>query len=107
MKHDKISRRQLCGGFVLGTIVIPALMQESVALARRLAVTDPEAVKLNYIEDAKAVDTKRFPNYKRGQTCDNCQFIKLRYGFWRPCSLVPSDKLVSAKGWRSAWAART
>jgi hypothetical protein len=107
MNSGKVSRRQLCGGIVLGAIVIPAITQESTAIARRLAVTDPEAVKLNYVEDAKAVDAKRFPNYKLGQTCDNCQLVQMRYGFWRPCKIVPADKLISAKGWCSAWVART
>lgn len=106
MHQNKLNRRQAIGTLVLGTVALPALTQQSQAMAPKLEVNDPEAVKLNYIEDAAKVDAKHFPNYKSGQTCANCQFIELRYGFYRPCKLFPG-KVVSAKGWCSSWVANT
>lgn len=64
------------------------------------------ALKLGYVEIASQTDRSKFPNYAAGQSCANCQLVQLRYGPMRPCSLFP-DKLVSAKGWCSAWVLRT
>jgi len=69
----------------------------------RLAVDDPLAVGLQYVEDAT---TSAAPTYKAGQTCANCLQIKGNEGdAFRPCAIVPG-KSVAAAGWCSAWVAK-
>jgi hypothetical protein len=69
----------------------------------KLALTDPLAVGLQYVEDAT---TSSAPNYKAGQECDNCLQIQGNEGdTFRPCAIVPG-KSVSAKGWCSVWVAK-
>lgn len=102
--QTKFNRRHLLGSVLLGTLTIP--VQQSNAVVEKVSIEDPKAKTLGYVEDAEHVDIKHFPTYKTGQTCANCTLIQLRYGFFRPCTLFP-DKTVSAKGWCSAWAAKT
>ena len=60
---------------------------------------DPVAVALSYYESAKAVDAKKFPNYKPEQQCSNCLQSKGKEGeAWVPCNLFPG-KLVRSGGW--------
>jgi len=69
----------------------------------QLALDDPLAVGLQYVEDATA---SKAPNYKAGQTCDNCLQIQGNDGdAYRPCAIVPG-KSVAAAGWCSAWVAK-
>lgn len=69
----------------------------------RLEESDPTARALAYVHDARKVDAKKFPMYKPGQLCSNCQLIQGKAGeAWRPCSLFPR-KLVAANGWCRSW----
>ena len=69
----------------------------------KLALDDPLAVGLMYVEDAT---TSEAPTYKAGQTCDNCLQIQGNDGdAWRPCAIIPG-KSVAAAGWCSAWVAK-
>jgi len=94
------SRREFVELFILASAT--ALPSAAQAVAEKLSPTDPKAAALNYVEDAKQVDARRFPNFKAGQSCANCKLVQLRYGFLRPCELFPG-KVVSEKGWCSAW----
>jgi hypothetical protein len=70
-----------------------------------LDVKDPKAVAVGYVEDAKQVDTKKYPTYMKGSRCDNCLLLQGASGAaYRPCNLF-AGKLVSATGWCSGWAA--
>ncbi|HEX6962101.1 MAG TPA: high-potential iron-sulfur protein [Lacipirellula sp.] len=66
---------------------------------------DPLAKALYYVEDATKVD-KSNPmavRYTEGQHCAVCVQLQGDAGAaWRPCNLFPG-KLVSSKGWCSAW----
>jgi hypothetical protein len=69
----------------------------------KLALDDPLAIGLQYVEDAT---TAKAPNYKAGQDCANCLQIQGNDGdAYRPCAIVPG-KSVAAKGWCSAWVAK-
>jgi hypothetical protein len=65
-----------------------------------LALNDPTAMALGYIDDAAKVDVKKNATYKAGSNCSNC--LQLSGGtekdVWRPCNLFP-NKLVNSKGW--------
>jgi hypothetical protein len=87
-----------------------ALMPAQVRPARaaeppRVDIKDPAAVALGYTEDAALVDTKKYPSYAKGSTCENCLLLEGKEGsHYRPCSLFPG-KLVAAKGWCTGWTA--
>lgn len=70
-----------------------------------LAVTDPQAVALGYVENASQVDAKKYPTYVKGSRCDNCLLLQGANGAnYRPCNLF-AGKLVAASGWCSGWTA--
>ena len=70
-----------------------------------LDVKDPAAVALGYVEDASKVNVKKFPEFAKGSTCENCSKLQGTAGAaYRPCDLFPG-KLVSVAGWCSGWAA--
>jgi hypothetical protein len=39
---------------------------------KRLDEKDPAAVALGYIENAAQVDVKKYPDFVKGSTCENC-----------------------------------
>ena len=54
--------------------------------------------------DAPKVDAKKYPTYKAGSVCGNCQFFQGKAGdAWGACPLL-GGKQVNAKGWCSAYA---
>ena len=73
----------------------------------QVAESDSTAQALGYKHDAAKVDKAKFPNYKAGDTCANCQLFQAKPGAaWGPCPLF-AGKEVSAKGWCSAYAKKT
>jgi hypothetical protein len=65
----------------------------------------PDAVALGYVEDAALVDSKKYPTFAKGSTCENCLLLEGKEGSsYRPCSLFPG-KLVAIKGWCTGWSA--
>lgn len=105
MSDNHLSRRRFLRNLAVaapasGLIMVgPASAQD----LPKLALTDPLAVGLQYVEDAT---TSSAPNYKAGQDCDNCLQIQGNEGdAFRPCAIVPG-KSVSAKGWCSVWVAK-
>ena len=64
---------------------------------------DPQAVPLGYIGEASQVDARRFPHRTAEQVCANCQVYAGKPGEPSgPCAVFPG-RLVSARGWCSAW----
>lgn len=105
MRDNHLSRRR----FLLGlAVAAPAgsLIVSKGAMAQdlpKLALDDPLAVGLMYVEDAS---TSKAPTYKAGQDCDNCLQIQGNAGdAYRPCAIVPG-KTVAAAGWCTAWVAK-
>lgn len=71
-----------------------------------LPESDPTAQALGYHEDAAKTDTAKFPTHVAPQQCANCNFFQGSGGEYGPCQLFPG-KAVNAKGWCSAYAAKT
>lgn len=67
----------------------------------RVSEDDPMAKALNYVHDARTVDSaKRFSD----RYCYNCAlYAGNRDDEWAKCSIFPG-KLVAGQGWCSAWA---
>ena len=74
----------------------------------RLDESDPQAESLGYKHDAANVDKKKFPTYKPGETCSNCQLFQSKSDKdeWAPCPIFPG-KQVNANGWCSSYMKRT
>ena len=81
------------------------LMSPGALAAEKLAVTDPTAVALGYVEDAAKIDAKKEAAFKAGSTCANCVLYQAAQaaGNAAPCGAF-GGKLVAAKGWCRAWA---
>lgn len=104
-----MNRRELIKTTALAA---PALALPQALLASDptpLALDDPIAIALNYVEDATTVDTARFPK-KAGsagaaQNCASCALYQAVNGDAGTCTAIPG-KLVKGAGWCSAWVAR-
>lgn len=69
----------------------------------RLDETEEVAKSLGYKHDAARVDRGKFPQYKPGQKCANCQLFDAKPGeTWGTCTIF-SGKMVNANGWCSAY----
>jgi len=105
MSDNHLSRRRFLRNLAVAAPASGLMMVGSASAQElpKLALTDPLAVGLQYVEDAT---TSSAPNYKAGQECDNCLQIQGNEGdAFRPCAIVPG-KSVSAKGWCSVWVAK-
>ncbi|HET9388790.1 MAG TPA: high-potential iron-sulfur protein [Steroidobacteraceae bacterium] len=61
--------------------------------------SDPTAKALGYTDDASKVDKSKFPSFKPGSKCANCNFFQGKAGDARgPCQIFPG-KSVNANGW--------
>jgi hypothetical protein len=100
-----ITRRAALELFGLAAGVAAALPWRRLQAAEpaRLAVNDPTALALDYVENAAQVDRKKYPNYSPGSNCENCLQLQGTAGNnYRPCGLFPG-KLVSVSGWCKGW----
>jgi hypothetical protein len=100
-----ITRRATLEFFGLAAVLAAALPWRRIKAAEpaRLAVDDPAAMALDYVENAAQVDGKKYPNYAPGSNCENCLLLQGTAGNnYRPCSLFPG-KLVSVSGWCKGW----
>ena len=112
---DLLSRRDALKSLALGAGTLLVVRGAGAEAAKPAAAagalphvgpTDPVAVALSYVESGKAVDAKKFPNFKPEQKCSNCLQSKGKDGdAWVPCNLFPG-KLVNAKGWCKAYLKR-
>jgi hypothetical protein len=66
--------------------------------------TDPQAVALGYIADAKRADIKRFPKFVAGQNCANCALFQGKPTDKAAGCPLFAGKQVAGAGWCSAWA---
>ena len=97
------TRRQ----FVLTAVPATALLlggsRAASAQPAKLEESDPAAMALGYKMDATKVDAKKYPTYKAGNVCSNCQLYSGKANdATGPCAAF-GGKLVAAKGWCSAW----
>jgi hypothetical protein len=102
-----LSRRALVKSLALaaGISAAPPWRRAQGAEPARLDVKDPAAIAQGYVLNASQVDTKRYPQYTQGSSCENCLLLQGSAGnTYRPCSLFPG-KLVSVSGWCKGWTA--
>ena len=105
MKPTDIRRRVLLKAGALGSVLLTvgtsgrAPAQEN---KPRLDEKEPQALQLGYRHDATTVDKKKFPSYKPGEVCGNCQFFTSATG---ACQIFPGYSVKPA-GWCAAWAKR-
>lgn len=105
MTDEKISRRGLLKGALVGLAAVPAatLIARDARAAEALSEGDQQAKSLGYVTDAKRVDPKTNPSYKAGQTCANCfQYLGAAGAAEGPCRIFP-NKTVKAAGWCKVW----
>jgi hypothetical protein len=117
---DLLSRREALKGLALGagTLLVastaaadaakPAATPAPAAALPHVTAGDPMALALAYVESAKSVDAKKFPNYKPEQKCANClqsQGKGKEGDAWVGCNLFPG-KLVNSQGWCKAFVPR-
>ncbi len=84
------------------TVSLGSLLGTGSALAAdKLAVTDPTAVALAYVEKA---ESSKDPAYKKGTKCDTCVLYATAQaaGGYAPCGAV-GGKLVAGTGWCKAY----
>ena len=108
MTQGKYSRRAFLRTAAV-SLPAGAFLMNSVARAEglpQLAIDDPTAMALGYVEDAAAVDTAKYPMFKAGSNCANCMQIQGADGdAYRPCGIFPG-KTVAAAGWCTVWVAK-
>jgi hypothetical protein len=119
---DLLSRREALKGLALGagTLLVastaaadaakptPTPAPAAAAALPHVTAGDPMALALAYVESAKSVDAKKFPNYKPEQKCANClqsQGKGKEGDAWVGCNLFPG-KLVNSQGWCKAFVPR-
>ena len=72
-----------------------------------LSATDPAAVTLGYEPETRNVPSSKYANHRPTQECGNCNLYKGAAGAqWGPCQIFPG-KAVHARGWCSAYVAKT
>jgi hypothetical protein len=105
MAKAPLSRRDAVRILALGATggAAYAVCRSAGAEPAKLDVNDPAALALGYVENAAAVDVKKYPAYVPGSNCDNCLELRGTPGDdYRPCGVFPG-KLVSVRGWCSRW----
>ena len=107
--HSPSSRRRfltLASAVIgVGVIAVPLARVARADDLPHLDEADATASALGYKADAAKVDAAKYPQHKAGTACSNCQFFT-GSGAFGPCQLFPG-KAVSAKGWCTAYAAKT
>lgn len=107
MSDQKLQRRDVLKGALAGLAAIPVVAvvgRADAAAPAKLAVTDPQAKALGYVEDSKKVDQKANPMHKPDQLCSNCvQWQGKPTDAWAPCAIF-AGKLVAGPGWCKVWA---
>jgi hypothetical protein len=109
MTEGKYSRRAFLRTAAISLPAGAFLMKSAAVRAEdlpRLAIDDPTAMALGYVEDASAVDAAKYPMFKPGSNCANCMQIQGAEGdAYRPCGIFPG-KTVAAAGWCTVWVAK-
>ncbi len=70
-----------------------------------LPTDNPQAVALEYVEDADANPPENYPAGS-GQRCADCLHYKSLDDAWGSCALFPTYK-VRASGWCAGWVERS
>ena len=102
----KIERRKFLkmGSLAIASIAVTMRTAKSATAAQpHIDEGDTMAQSLGYKHDATKTDKAKFPKYKAGETCANCQVYLGKAGeAWGGCPIFVG-KDVNAKGWCSAY----
>jgi hypothetical protein len=95
-----LSRRAILQQVAVGlsAISLGAFKSSAQAADPLLSEQDPEAKKVQYVEDASRVKQAQ----SSGQTCANCSVYTAQGDTQGTCGLF-KGKLVKAAGWCNAW----
>ncbi|MEO8804110.1 MAG: high-potential iron-sulfur protein [Rudaea sp.] len=107
-ENTNLDRRRFfaLAGTAVGTAAALSMLPRYVNAADlpHLSIADDATAKaLGYVEDATKVDKAKYPTYKVGEDCSNCNFYKGGATGFGPCQLYPG-KSVHSKGWCSGYA---
>ncbi len=105
MTDEKLSRRQLLKGALVGIAAVPAasLIASRADALEVISESDPAAKSVGYVANAATVNPKLNPTYKPGQACANClQFTGKPGAAVGGCNIFP-NKAVQATGWCRVW----
>ncbi len=106
MSQNDLSRRRFLTQVAVAVPAAAVLLETGVAQdLPRLALDDPSAKALLYVEDTNKVDRSnpQAARWAADQNCANCSQIQGKDGdAWRPCAIFPG-KLVASPGWCSVW----
>jgi hypothetical protein len=105
MSESRLSRRRFLTLLGASAATYALGSGHASANAPRLALDDPTALALGYVEDAAVIDQSAEPNFKQGSDCANCALWTGGDAEWGGCSIFPG-KDVAARGWCRAWAAK-
>ena len=81
-----------------------ALAPRILAAEAPVEESDPAAAALGYKKDAAAVDTKKYPQFKSGNSCANCALFTGKAGETAGPCMALANRPVAAKGWCMVWA---
>ena len=96
------SRRHFIITLVPATLALGAATQ-ALAEPAKADENDPTAKAIGYKMDATKVDAAKYPTYVKGNVCGGCALFAGKAGdAWGACPIV-GGKLVSSKGWCTAW----
>lgn len=101
MSHPAQPRRV----FLLRAIATGSLVTAAAGARAQTKVqeTDETAVGLGYKHDTTKVDTKKYPQHKPDQKCNNCGFWQgSASDAWAGCAMF-GRKHIAAAGWCMAW----
>lgn len=105
-QQNRYDRRRFIGTVAVAAMIGAVVPRRSRAADQpHLEETDPTAQALGYHEDAAKTDAAKFPAHTAAQHCSNCNFFTAGSDFGA-CQLFPG-KAVNAKGWCSAYAAKS
>lgn len=99
------SRRRfiLFAASLTSSVVLPEVSR---AAPLEVSEADATAQTVGYRSDATQVDPAKYPKYRPGQACANCQLYQGKPGgVSGPCPIF-AGKLVAANGWCSAYVKR-
>ena len=100
------SRRHFLRNIIVGSplLVGAKAFAQDAAAPGPVPDNDPVATALGYVKDAAQVDTTKYPQYKKGQICENCALYTAPEGKEEgPCTIF-QNRLVKAKGWCATYA---
>ena len=96
-----LNRREFVAGVAGAIAAIPVVVSAD-ETTPKLALDDPQAAALGYVEDSSTVDQEKYPTHKAEQLCSNCALYQSEED-WGPCAIFPG-KLVAGPGWCAAYA---